>query len=391
MSPAEKSFFSFLQRKPPAPKPQATPVVSESHPLKSSIAKKPTIERSMMAQRVYRRLGGSFSPKFTAYVAKKLKVAGIKEETRVWLGEAFLTTMSIGAIPLAAYLLIYDPYVIFSRPLESLHMILFAMVLFVAGFLFVTMGYYLRLYFRIADRTSALEKILPDFLSLTVSNLRAGMNPYSAFIYGARPEFGAFYDEVMLAMGKMGAKASITDALIEVSNNFDSPVLQRTVMLFVKGLRSGGHLVRLLNSSAEEVRRIQDLRAELASSTRTYTIFLAFIVVIIMPFLLSVSTIFVTVFVKIQSESMGGDMGGGVNSALPSFTGKILVTTNDMLVTAIGTLIITTFLVSLLMGVVLRGKALYGLKNFPVLLIASVLFFIVAKTLVGSFLSAFGG
>ena len=393
-APEKKSIFSFLQ-KPAAPKQAAAPVPSPSG-AHAIIAQAPNprlvrADRSMFSLRIYRRLGGSFSPGFTAYVSKKLKVAGIKDDPRIWIGEAFLTALMGGLVPLAAYLIVYDPYVIFSRPLESIHMILLSLLLFIVGFLLIGAIYYFNLYFRIADRTSALEKILPDFLSLTVSNLRAGMSPYYAFVQGARPEFGAFYDEVHLAMAKMGSKASIADALIEVADNFDSPVLHRTVTLFAKGLRSGGHLVRLLNSSADEVRRIQDLRAELASSTMTYTIFLGFIVVIIMPFLLSVSTIFVTIFVKIQTESMGGGMEESASSSLPSFGGKILVTANDMLVAAIITLTVTTFLVSMLMGVVLKGKAFYGLKNFPWLLIASVIFYLAAKTLVSSFLSAFAG
>jgi len=394
-APQKKSIFSFLQRKPAAPTQAAVPVPppSGAHAITTQAPNQRLLraDRSMFSLRIYRRLGGSFSPGFTAYISKKLKVAGIKDETRIWLGEAFLTALMGGLVPLAAYLIVYDPYVIFSRPLESIHMILLSLLLFIVGFLFISAIYYFNLYFRIADRTSALEKILPDFLSLTVSNLRAGMNPYYAFVQGARPEFGAFYDEVHLAMAKMGSKASIAEALIEVADNFDSPVLHRTVTLFAKGLRSGGHLVRLLNSSADEVRRIQDLRAELASSTMTYTIFLGFIVVIIMPFLLSVSTIFVTIFVKIQTESMGGGMEESASSSLPSFGGKILVTANDMLVAAVITLAITTFLVSMLMGVVLKGKALYGLKNFPWLLIASVVFYLAAKTMVSSFLSAFAG
>ena len=135
----------------------------------------------------------------------------------------------------------------------------------------------------------------------------------------------------MHSMAKMGGKGSIAEALLDVSENFDSPILRRTVTLFAKGVGSGGQLVRLLNSSAEEVRRIQDLRAELISATRTYTIFLSFIVILVMPFLLAVSTNFVLVFVQPRGEHQRSDiLDCPREPKMPSFSGKILITADDM-------------------------------------------------------------
>jgi pilus assembly protein TadC len=338
-------------------------------------------ERSM--HRMYRRMSAAMPPALVAYFERKMKLAGITEEmSRMALGRALLVSFLAGAFPLMLYLAILNPM---ASPQTGA----VALLLFFGGMLLSLFLHYMSLYFRIADRTTAVEKLLPDFLSLAVSNLRAGMSPYAAFVHAARPEFGAFHDAVVVSMARMSGRGSIADALMDVSENFDSAILRRTVTLFVKGVRSGGQLVRLLNSSADEVRRIQDLRAELISSTRTYSIFLSFIVILVMPFLLAVSTNFVMVFVRLEAETGGASSGMPAGTQMPSFSGKILITPDDMQNISIMTLVVIDLMVSILIGVIDRGKAIYGVKSFPVLVILSILAFTFAKAFIGSFLSGF--
>ncbi len=254
----------------------------------------------------------------------------------------------------------------------------------------VAIAYYLFLYFRIANRTAAVEKILPDFLLLVLSNLRAGMSPFSAFVHAARPEFGPLYAEVRRSAGRAGGGTSLPDVLNDVGSKFDSKVFKRTIALFAKGINSGGQLGKLLKSSADEIRHIQDLRAELITATRTYTIFLGFIIVIIMPFLLGVSTHFVTIFTHVQNEAGTGTSDVIVGN-VPSLSGKISITADEMVLTSVAALLSTSLLVSGLMGIIGRGNAVYGVKYFPVLSIASILLFFLAKTVVASLLSGFTG
>jgi len=333
--------------------------------------------------RMYRGFSAAMPPKLVAHFERRMRFAGIDpEQSAVVLGRAVLVSFLAGALPLMLYLALFNP-------VTTTVTVAIAAGLFFGGAIFMLILHYLNLYFTIADRSTAVEKMLPDFLSLVVSNLRAGMSPYDAFVHAARPEFGAFHDAVMLSMAKMGGKGSIADALVDVSENFDSPMLRRTVTLFAKGVRSGGQLVRLLNSSADEVRRVQDLRAELVSSTRTYSIFLSFIVVAVMPFLLAVSTTFVAVFIRlaVSTGEMDTVMPAGVQ--MPTFTGKILITMDDMQNISFLTLVVIDLLVSILIGIVDHGKATYGVKSFPVLAILSVIVYIFAKAFISSFLSNF--
>jgi Flp pilus assembly protein TadB len=314
-----------------------------------------------------------------AYFEKKLQHAGIREDTRVWLGKRLLFSVWTGIVLMLFYLAVYIPV---TQVLAAIIVV----GLFIGGFLAAAFLFYLQLYFSIADRTTSLEKVLPDFLLLTASNMRAGMSPFPAFLQAAKPEFGALYDEVNLAMAKAGGASSIVDALVEISVYFDSATLQRITLLFGKGLRSGGQLAKLLRSSADEIRRIQDLREELTTSTRSYTIFLGFIVVIIMPFLLAVSVHFLTVFITLQPPSAVS----GLPSELPSFSGKVSITPAQMMDTTLITLGITSLLVSVLVGIMSKGKALYGVKYFPVFLLGALGMFFLANAVIGSVLAGFG-
>lgn len=334
-----------------------------------------------MQQRPYRRIGSALPKGMVQVFKKKLVHAGIREDVETWLGKRVLLSLAIGMIAVVIYLIIYNP-------IASVETGSIALGLFFGSAIPIFMLAYLKLYFQIADRATALEKVLPDFLLLTGSNMRAGMSPLAAFVSAARPEFGALYEETRLSAGKASGTASIIDSLQEIQTYFDSQILKRTIGLFVKGIRSGGHLAKLLTSSADEIRKIQDLRAELTTTTRSYTIFLAFIVVLIMPFLLSVSTHFLTVFVKIQPEE---DIGSAnMVSGLPSFSGNVLITPDQMVLTSVIVLVLTSFLMSCLIGVISKGRLIYGVKYFPIFAVSSVCFYLLAKFVVGTLLSGFG-
>lgn len=334
-----------------------------------------------LRQRPFRRVGAALPKPVLDHFSAKLRHAGIRADVRVWLGGQALLAFFVGALCLCVYLVLFNPA-------ADAGTIAVSASLFFGGGLLVLVLSYLRLYYIISDRTSTVEKVLPDFLLLTVSNLRAGMSPFAAFVKSALPEFGPFYEEVKLSTAEAGGKSSLSDALNAISSHFDSHILQRTVSLFSKGLRSGGHLARLLNSIAQEVRRIQDLRAELASSTRSYTLFLAFILIFVMPFLLSVSTHFVHVFLQINAQN-AGNSGASAIPNMPSFSGAILISEGDMVTISLVMIATTSFFMAILMGILTKGRATYGLKYFPLLAIAATFAYFVSKIFIGTFLAGF--
>jgi Flp pilus assembly protein TadB len=338
-------------------------------------------KRTLQSQRAYRRVGNVFPPGLIKWAKERLRWAGSKEDARIWLGKAGILSFLSGSIAMMGYIAGYNPI---ATPLTTG----IALGLFIAGFLFTSIMFYIKLFSDITDRTAKMEKVLPDFLLLMVSNLRAGVTPFAAYVKSARPRFGGLYFEIRRSAAKVSATASVVDALSEVSQHFHSHMFNRTVNLFAKGIRSGGRLSILLGASAEEVRRIQDLQAELLSSTRIYKIFLGFMVVIILPFLLSISTIFVTVFISIGASASSDT--GAVLPNVPTFSGRILITPDQMMQISIGTLITTSFLVSALVGIIARGNLIFGLRYFPLFAIASVMFFFFSEQIISTMVGGFG-
>ncbi|MBI5046879.1 type II secretion system F family protein [Candidatus Micrarchaeota archaeon] len=342
-----------------------------------------TTSKKRVSGSIYRRIGGTIPKPFLRSVEKKLNQAGVKEEPLLWIGKRLVLSFCVGLILLSLYLIVYNP-------IATAATVAIAILLIIIGIAFTSGLIYLGIYFRIIDRANTLEKILPDFLLLIVSNLRAGMTPFAAFTEATRPEFGPLHEVVLLSAAKAGGTASLTSALESMTDYFDSKIFHRAVTLFGKGMQSGGQLAKLLTASADEVRKIQDLRAELATATRTYTIFLGFVVILVMPFLLSVSIQFVTIFLKIQTENNfgGSPVEGGAN--LPSFGGNIQISIDEISKIAILTLLVTSVFISTLVGLINKGRAIYGLKYFPIFAIASIVFLLIAKVILGSILQTFG-
>ena len=152
--------------------------------------------RRVLLSRPFRRIGKAVPKKMVDHFDTKLKYAGIRRDPRVWIGIRLLFAFLIAGVFLFAFLIIRNPY-------PTLVNVAIALGWWLLGFALSLVVFYLLLYFKITDRTTALEKRLPDFLMLTVSNLRAGMTPFSSFIRAARPEFGALHDEVSNIGGRV--------------------------------------------------------------------------------------------------------------------------------------------------------------------------------------------
>jgi hypothetical protein len=337
----------------------------------------------MDLSRVYRRLA-SVAPKgLIDHIKKEFTLAGMRADPIDVAGGWLLLYLLYGIVSVAVYAVL-----VHGTGPWSTSAYITAFDFFLAGVAISAVALEMSTYYSIRDRAKRMESVLPDFLLMVASNLRAGMTPFVAFTRAARPEFGELSVEVTRAASNLGATASLNDALDELSKRFDSIILSRVVVVFKKGVRSGGKLASLLVSSAEDIRRIHDLQSELVITTRTYAIFLGFIIIVIMPFLLALSGQFVAMFLQVKAQTASA--GVGVSSVVPMFGGQLSVTPTDMTNLGYLSLIITSILVSCLAGVIMSGRALDGVKYAPVFIVLSILMFIVSRIMIGGMLSSLG-
>ena len=312
-----------------------------------------------------------------------LNYAGVDEEVSVWLGKritAAVLLAVIGAFVPALLSIAGVPVPVGQGGITSASILAAFITLVLASVLF-----YFHLYYVIDGRRKRVEAILPDFLLLIAANLRAGMNPVAAFLESSRPEFGPLEDEVKIVASRSFGTESFITVFGRLSERIDSRILKRTVGLFTTGMVSGGHLARLIETSALDIRETQELKEELASSTRMYVIFVLFVVLIGVPLLLSISIQFLVKLTTLKSQISSVSLGE-FNSSMLSIESSLEPDFVEKMTYLI--LIGTTFFVSILIGVINEGKLLYGLRYFIPLAALSAVDFIICKGVVDTILSS---
>jgi len=143
-------------------------------------------------------------------------------------------------------------------------------------------------------------------------------------------------------------------------------------------MRSGGNLARLLEVSAEDIRAAQELKRTLVSGTNMYVVFILFTTVVGMPALLAVSMQFVELTAKLQAKAAAGAAFAG---QIGVFLAKP-VSSEFVLNISLATLIATSLLASVFIGVIHEGKRLYGLRIAPFLILGSLASLFIMKNYV---------
>ena len=245
------------------------------------------------------------------------------------------------------------------------------------GFLFVQVLLFTILYFRAEDRARRVEEVLPDALQLISSNLRAGMAPFGALRVAARPEFGPLEEELKIATTKSLGAESLESALMSIGTRIRSESLNRVLKLFSSSIRSGAKLADLLQEAARDITDTQALKREMATNTKTYSMFILFAVVGGMPFLLALSIHFVKMMEVIRPERLGEAAG-----AIGFGGGEQLITIAFLTQISYVIIFVTSFLASAMMGVIKEGKESYGARYVPVIMSLSYVLFFVAKVVI---------
>lgn len=315
----------------------------------------------------------SFSKK---QVRELLPYAGLPLELNEVCGRMavisfFFSVFLSGVFFAGSFLLSFD-IGIFERLIASLLLVL---VLWLLGQWVLSIW----LFYRVEGRRDKVEKILPDFLLLVASNVRAGSTPFSAFRSAAIPQFGVLSDEVRTATAKSLGSQSFESALSEISSRVKSRVLLEVISLFSQSMKQGSNFARLLETLAFDLRRSHELQKELLANTKVYVLFVGFVVVVATPILLSISVQFLRMAQYIQDQSLTAVSSGSVLNLV------LTVTPDFMVMAAVLLLVGNALLASLLMGLLKRGRLSLGLTYFPILLVVSLVLFWIFLRLLSNF------
>jgi len=310
-----------------------------------------------------------FTPKkYRAHVKQLLVYAGEDEKTETWLGKKTMLSL------LVVIATILFPFALYGRFLRIYY--IYAFLLFFG----IQAISYLFLYFKVEDRTRRAEDALPDALHLMAANLRAGLTPFQALKMSARKEFGPLREEIHRASAKALGTDSFTDALLNMSKRIRSGLLHRTMKLFTTSLHSGGKLAQLLEELADEITETKALKRQLVTSTKTYGLFIMFVVVVGAPLLLAIAIQFIQIITHMQAKA-------GVTTdtfGMSFLAGEITLTADFMTKISIVLLIVTGILSSILSGVIEEGNVKFGLRYAPLVVAGSLGMFFLFRFGLGS-------
>ena len=319
-------------------------------------------------KQAYSLVTRAYPEKYLKWIDKLLYNAGETSDLEYWLGTN--TIFSILAW-LALTILPWTMYGAFS----SLYFLLgLASALLILG------STHLILYLKVEDRISRIEDVIPDMLQLVSSNLRSGMTPYQALNISARPEFGPLAEEIEHVTKKGLSTASFTNLLIEMNEHIQSNLLERVTKMFSSAIKSGGKLANLLEDMANDLTQTKKLKQELITTTKSYTAFILFTIIIGTPLLLAISVHFIELIGELQITTPQSAGFG-----LDFLAGGLTITSEFLTNVSLIMLIITSVLTSMLLGVIKEGKEVYGLRYSPVLIGGTLISFYVAKYLIGTF------
>ncbi|MCK5476580.1 MAG: type II secretion system F family protein [Candidatus Aenigmarchaeota archaeon] len=241
-------------------------------------------------------------------------------------------------------------------------------------------------------RGKAIEKMLPDILFLTSSNIKSGLTIDRAMLFSARPEFGAIGIEFKKVALDIYGGIPVEKAFTKLSKKIKSKLLSNTVKLLAEGLRSGGAVAKLLEETATDIQNTEILQKEIQASVMMYTIFIFMAAVLGAPFLFAVSN-FLTHSLTSMWAASGSSQSDDIQAVQGSLSSSITVSSPDVDLAAlhnfsIYAILLTTICGGILISYIQKGNVSAALKYSPAFAITAVLIFFLAK---GFLFKVFGG
>jgi archaellum biogenesis protein FlaJ (TadC family) len=234
------------------------------------------------------------------------------------------------------------------------------------------------------SRARFVEEVLPDALQLMSANLRAGMTIDKALLLAARPEFGHFRDDINQVGKEIATGKEFGEALFGMAKRIRSERLLKTFQLLITGVESGGELADLLEHSAANLRQQRLVEQRIRSSVLVYVIFIFAAIGFGAPMLFGLSSFLIEVITDIFSkiEIPTADLG----RKLPLTFTKVSITPEFVNTYVIISMMLTSLMGSLILGLIAKGKEKEGLKYLPILVILTLCLFFLVKFLIKTLL-----
>ena len=170
------------------------------------------------------------------------------------------------------------------------------------GIVLLVFGYtYFNKSLKKSKRIKQMEHSFPDFLQLVASNLRSGTTIDKSILLSARKEFAPLDDEIFTVGKDITTGRSVEESLKEMSDRIGSDKIEKTILLIISGMRSGGNLAILLEQTSSNMTEREFVEKKASSNVLMYVIFIFIAVAIGAPMLFALSGIMVETMSNMMS------------------------------------------------------------------------------------------
>lgn len=326
--------------------------------------------------------GKAFVPKkIRPGLSKYLLKAGIEEVPYKFFGLLFWLTAVITYF-------IYVPGI--YPVIKDNSLLIFFIITFLGWFLvqvtiavLIVLSIYFYLNIKVYKRTKLLEDMLPDYLALVSTNLKGGMNFEKSLWAAIKPEFGILAKEIGIVSKRVATGNDVSESLQEFSDKYNSPILRRSIDLIKGEIVSGGTITGVIDSLVSDLKKTKALKAEMTASTLTYMIFMAAIIIVIMPALFALSKQLLIIILR-----FGERLSTGFQTATTSMF-KFSVANIDpyhFQVFSIGAIGIIAVFSSMIVSIIEKGDIKGGLKYIPLFLIGAMVMYFIFSVILESVL-----
>ncbi len=261
--------------------------------------------------------------------------------------------------------------------------------LFLVTWIVLWLAFVIYLDIRIFKRRIGLEEVLPDFLQLTSSNMKAGMTIDRALWFAVRPRFGVLAKEIEEVAKRTLSGEPLEQSLRDFANRYDSLVLHRSVDILIEGIQAGGNIGNILNKIAINIQEMNSLKKEMGANVTTYVIFIGFATLIAAPILFALSTHLLLIVNNITENLDTGSSQGGSFVLSISTEGGIALSDYQWFTRI--SLILTAMFSAIIISTIQKGNLKEGAHYIPIFIITTQLVYLVSYYLLGGMLGAFFG
>jgi pilus assembly protein TadC len=330
-------------------------------------------------------IGQAFVPKkFRPNLRNYLLTAGIDDVPYKFFGGLFFGSVFLTII---SYFIIVHQSIAGTYPGAVVFLVAF---IYVFGLTLIicsitVFGTYFYLNIRIYNRTKELEDKLVDYLTLVSTNLKGGLAFEKSLWISIKPDFGILAKEMGLVSKKVMTGNDLSEAMIEFSMKYDSPILRRSMNLIIGEIESGGRIVDVIDKVIGNLRKTRLLKEEMAASTVTYMIFIGAIVMVIAPALFALSGQLLKIIIGFSAKLGSMPSGGGAIS-MPIALGGVALDPKKFMWFAQGAIISIGVTSAFIISIIEKGDVKGGLKYIPLFVIVSlIIYHILSLVLAGVF------